>query len=50
MWCILTCFILAVLLIAGMIYTRNYEKEFVKGLDKKEHGLRWFYPLSLFCF
>lgn len=48
MWCILTCFILAVLLIAGMIYTRNYEKEFVKGLDKKEHGLRWFYPLSLF--
>ncbi len=31
-----------------MVYTRNYEKEFVKELDKKEHGLKGFYPLSLF--
>lgn len=48
MWCILLCFVFAALLIVGMVYTRNYEKEFVTGLDKKEHGLRWLYPLSLF--
>lgn len=48
MWCIAVCLVLAVLLVAGMVYTRNYQKEFIEGLDKKEHGLRFFYPLSLF--
>lgn len=48
MWCILLCFVLVALLIAGIVYTRNYEKDFVAELDKKEHGLRFFYPLSLF--
>lgn len=48
MLCILFCIVLATVLIVGMVYTRNYEKEFVNELDKKEHGLKWFYPLSLF--
>lgn len=48
MWCMICCLILAAVLAAGVVYTRNYEKEFIEGLDKKEHGLRFFYPLSLF--
>ena len=48
MWCIGICILLLVLYIAGLFLTRNYQKEFVTDLDKKEHGFRFFYPLSLF--
>lgn len=48
MVCIILCSILGIVMIAGIFYTKNYEKEFIEELDQKEHGLKFLYPLSLF--
>lgn len=41
---------MACLLIVSVLYllTRNYQKAYVKTLDKKEHSLKVLYPLCLF--
>ncbi|MDO5518923.1 MAG: hypothetical protein Q4G58_00385 [bacterium] len=40
--------VIYVLFLFGFLLTKNYEKEFTKSLNKKEHSLLLFYPMALY--
>lgn len=48
MLCMIVCGVVLLLFLLAYVRTRNYEREFIEELDRKEHPLTFFYPMSLY--